>query len=229
MVGGAPVQDAQDEIIAFLRRPASYGLAESVVETVETHISIVFIAGFHREAESRPDHGGGAVMAEVAETNLRILRERRSAGFAEAEMDTLQERIRQELARCAALLDERRARGKVRLCHGDLHLRNICLLDGKPVLFDALEFSEAIASVDVLYDLAFLLMDLEHRGARDLANLMLNRYLDLTGEDDGLAALPLFLSLRAVIRGHVIATAAEHGRGSHDRATAFAEARRYAG
>ena len=187
------------------------------------------IAGFHREAEPRPDHGGGAVMAEVAETNLRILRERRSAGFAEAELDALRARIRQELARCAARLDERRAQGKVRLCHGDLHLRNICLLDGKPVLFDALEFSEAIASVDVLYDLAFLLMDLKHRGARDLANLTLNRYLDLTGEDDGLAALPLFLSLRAVIRGHVIATAAEHGRGSRDPATAFAEARRYAG
>jgi hypothetical protein len=332
MVSGAPVQDAQGEIIAFLRRPASYGLAESVVETVETHISIVFlagecayklkravkyayldfltpelrraaceaeltlnrrtapelylevraigrrsdgtigwggdgapldwvvvmrrfeqrhlldemaragglsaplmldlaarIAGFHREAEPRSDHGGGAVMAEVAETNLRILRERRAAGFAEGEIDTLQARIRQELARCAALLDERRAHGKVRLCHGDLHLRNICLYDGKPVLFDALEFSEAIASVDVLYDLAFLLMDLEHRGARDLANLALNRYLDLTDEDDGLAAMPLFLALRAVIRGHVIATAPEHGRGSREPATAFAEARRYAG
>jgi predicted kinase len=70
-------------------------------------------------------------------------------------------------------------------------------------------------------------MDLDHRGVRDLANVALNRYLDLTGEDDGLAAMPLFLSLRAVIRGHVIATAAEHGRGSRDRATAFAEARRY--
>jgi aminoglycoside phosphotransferase family enzyme/predicted kinase len=186
------------------------------------------IAGFHREAEPRPGHGGGVVMAEVAETNLRILRERRAAGFAEAEVDALEARLRQEVARCTALLDERRARGKVRLCHGDLHLRNICLIDGRPVLFDALEFSEAIASVDVLYDLAFLLMDLEHRGARDLANLSLNRYLDLTREDDGLAAMPLFLALRAVIRGHVIATAAEHGRGSRDPATAFAEARRYA-
>ncbi len=95
------------------------------------------------------------------------------------------------------------------------------------MLFDALEFSEAIGSIDVLYDFAFLVMDLDHRGARDLANVALNRYLDLTGEDDGLAAMPLFLSLRAVIRGHVIATAAKHGRESRDRATAFAEARRY--
>jgi predicted kinase len=115
----------------------------------------------------------------------------------------------------------------VRRCHGDLHLGNICLFDGKLLLFDALEFSEAIASVDVLYDFAFLLMDLMHRGQRDLANLALNRYLDLTSEDDGLAAMPAFLSLRAVIRGHVIATAAEHGRGSRDPASAFAEARCY--
>jgi aminoglycoside phosphotransferase family enzyme/predicted kinase len=324
------VQDTQDGVIAFLRRPASYGLAEGTVETIETHISIVFLAGehayklkravkypyldfstpdlrraaceaeltlnrrtapelylevralgrvpdetvgwgeggtaldwvvvmrrfeqhqlldrmaragglsaplmldlaaqiaaFHGAAEARPDRGGGAVMAEVARTNIGILRDRRSAGFPAARIDALATRLHEELARCAALLDERRARGKVRRCHGDLHLGNICLFDGKLLLFDALEFSEAIASVDVLYDFAFLLMDLMHRGQRDLANLALNRYLDLTGEDDGLATMPLFLSLRAVIRGHVIATAAEHGRGSRDPASAFAEARCY--
>src|SRR5205085_6398921 len=123
-----------------------------------------------------------------------------------------------ELARVGGLLDERRDGGKVRRCHGDLHLRNICLVDGRPVLFDCIEFSEDIASIDVLYDLAFLLMDLDHRGHRDLANLVLNRYLDLTEEDDGLAAMPLFLALRAVIRAHVTATSAEQGWGWQDRA-----------
>ena len=107
------------------------------------------------------------------------------------------------------LLDRRRAAGKVRLCHGDLHLRNICLLDGKPTLFDCLEFSESLASIDVLYDLAFLVMDLEYRGLAQLANRVFNRYLDRSGEDDGLAAMPLFLSLRAAIRAHVTATALE--------------------
>ena len=97
--------------------------------------------------------------------------------------------------------------------HGDLHLRNICLVDGKPLLFDCIEFSDDIATIDILYDLAFLLMDLDHRGHRDLANLVLNRYLDLTAEDDGLALMPLFLSLRAVIRAHVTATMAAHGWG----------------
>ena len=104
----------------------------------------------------------------------------------------------------------------MRRCHGDLHLGNICLVDGRPLLFDCIEFSEDIASIDVLYDLAFLLMDLDHRGHRDFANLVLNRYLDLTGEDDGdwrPRCMPLFLALRAVIRAHVTATMAEHGWG----------------
>ena len=112
----------------------------------------------------------------------------------------------------------------MRLGHGDLHLGNICLVDGRPLLFDCIEFSEDIASIDVLYDLAFLLMDLDHRGHRDFANLVLNRYLDLTGEDageaGGLAAMPLFVALRALIRAHVTATIgrARLGRhGSRDR------------
>ena len=118
------------------------------------------------------------------------------------------EPLKRSLERLAAvrtLLDRRRAAGKVRRCHGDLHLRNVCLFDGRPTLFDCLEFSDELASVDVLYDLAFLLMDLEHRGLAVFSNLVLNRYLDLTGEDDGLAAMPLFLSSRAAIRAHVAA------------------------
>ena len=95
------------------------------------------------------------------------------------------------MSRTGALLDKRRDAGKVRLGHGDLHLGNICLVDGRPLLFDCIEFSEDIASIDVLYDLAFLLMDLDRRGHRDFANLVLNRYLDLTGDDAGrLAASP---------------------------------------
>jgi predicted kinase len=125
------------------------------------------------------------------------------------------------------LLERRRAAGKVRRCHGDLHLRNVCLFEGKPTLFDCLEFSDELASVDVLYDLAFLLMDLDHRGFADFANLVLNRYLDLTGEDDGLAAMPLFLSSRAAIRAHVTATAMERSAGSETKSEMAAEARRY--
>jgi hypothetical protein len=97
----------------------------------------------------------------------------------------------------------------VRRCHGDLHLNNICLIDGRPTLFDAIEFSEEFASIDVFYDLAFLIMDLDRHGLRAHANTLLNRYLEISLDYDGLVALPLFLSCRAAIRAHVAVSRAE--------------------
>jgi uncharacterized protein len=106
--------------------------------------------------------------------------------------------------------------GFTRRCHGDLHLGNIVVLDGEPTLFDALEFSDEVASGDVLYDLAFLLMDLEERGLRPAANRLFNRYLAPEPPEAiaGLAALPLFLSLRAAIRAKVKAAGAERLEGA---------------
>ena len=228
--GGDPL-----DFVVVMRRFDQHDLLENLARAGGLSVPLIYalsahIAGFHAKAEPRLDRGGSAAMAELAETNIDCLRACRSAGFAAAQIDRIAAATRGELARVGALLDERRAAGKVRRCHGDLHLRNICLVDGRPVLFDCVEFSEDLASIDVLYDLAFLLMDLNHRGHRGLANLVLNRYLDLTEEDEGLAALPLFLSFRATIRAHVGATMAEHGWGAGDPgdpASAFAEARRY--
>ena len=97
----------------------------------------------------------------------------------------------------------------MRRCHGDLHLKNICLIDGAPRLFDGIEFNDDLSVIDTLYDLAFLLMDLEHRGRRTLGNIVLNRYLRSGGQVSGLAALPLFLAARALVRAMVNASAAE--------------------
>ena len=112
------------------------------------------------------------------------------------------------LRKVRPLLIIRGRAGLVRRGHGDLHLGNIALIDGEPVPFDALEFDPLVAAGDVLYDLAFLLMDLVERDLTPAANVVLNRYLAETRriEDfDGLAALPLFLSLRAAIRAKVTA------------------------
>ena len=152
------------------------------------------IALFHSVAERRSQRGGAAEMAELAEIQYRCLVAAQHAGFDRCSVDNIGAKWRERLAAVAMLLDRRRLAGKIRHCHGDLHLRNICMLDGKPTLFDCLEFSDALASIDVLYDLAFLLMDLEHRGLAHLANRVLNRYLDRAEEDDGLAALPLFFA-----------------------------------
>lgn len=137
-------------------------------------------------------------------------------------------RMEDALRAVTPLLLERGRKGFVRRCHGDLHLRNVVLLDGRPTLFDAIEFDEAIATCDVLYDVAFLLMDLWDRGLHGMANAVMNRFLSRTSPDnlDGLAALPFFLALRAVIRAKV--TAAGLGNLSPDRRpAASAEAGRY--
>jgi uncharacterized protein len=113
---------------------------------------------------------------------------------------------RESLKALMPLLKGRALSGFVRHCHGDLHLRNIVEIEARPVLFDAIEFDDALAIVDVLYDLAFLLMDLGARGLNAHANTLLNAYLDAeggTGNLLGLKALPLFLSLRAMVRAKV--------------------------
>ena len=107
------------------------------------------------------------------------------------------------------LVARRVASGAIRRCHGDLHLRNIVTLNGQPVPFDAIEFSEKIANIDVLYDLAFALMDLARQGLGALANRLLNEWLWRVGEVEGasheeaLALLPMFLARRASIRAYV--------------------------
>jgi aminoglycoside phosphotransferase family enzyme/predicted kinase len=126
--------------------------------------------------------------------------------FPKADNEAFAEASRAAYERIVPLLRERGRAGFIRHIHGDLHLGNIVLIADRPVLFDAIEFSELIASGDVLYDLAFLLMDLLERGLVKPANIVLNRYLVEThrAEDlDALAALPFFLALRAAIRAKV--------------------------
>lgn len=165
------------------------------------------IAAFHDAAEPR-HFGGAAAMAAIVDGNMKVIETMAGRVFDSARIDTLARQSRAALERVGAFLDRRRDERRVRRCHGDLHLNNICLWQGRPVLFDAIEFDESFASIDVLYDLAFLLMDLDRHGLRDFANLVLNRYLERTGDYGGLAALPLFLSCRAAISAHVTVTRA---------------------
>ncbi len=185
------------------------------------------VARLHGQAEARARGGGRAGMGVIVDGNAATFAECAEGVLDSAKVERLNRLTRRALDRCAALLDARRAAGRVRRCHGDLHLRNIFLLDGKPTLFDALEFNQALADIDVLYDLAFLLMDLDHRGPRRLASIALNRYLDITGDTAGLEALGLFLSVRAAIRSHVEAAAAAGRTKRSEAARLGAEARAY--
>ncbi|MEG3940144.1 AAA family ATPase [Microcoleus sp. S36b_A3] len=101
------------------------------------------------------------------------------------------------------LFERRIANNKIRECHGDLHLRNIALWQDKILLFDCIEFNEPFRFVDVMYDVAFTVMDLESRGRRDLGNVFLNTYIEQTGDWEGLQVLPLYLSRQAYVRAKV--------------------------
>jgi hypothetical protein len=162
------------------------------------------IAGFHRQAPVIDRADGAERVASVLAINVAGFST--SDVFAPSDVERLTARFDRARQGFAGLLDRRSQLGKVRRCHGDLHLRNICLLEGEPRLFDCIEFNPELATTDVLYDLAFLLMDLWHRGFADLANLTMNRYLDETEEEDGVPLLPFFMAMRAAVRAHVTAT-----------------------
>ncbi|MBR7620939.1 AAA family ATPase [Phenylobacterium sp. 20VBR1] len=168
------------------------------------------VAGFHAQAPVRPNGGGGKALKYTIDSNAQLLR-----GLA-ARLGT--ERVEQaviatdaEYHRLEPLLEARKAAGFGRHCHGDLHLGNILLEDGRPILFDCIEFNDVLSEIDVQYDLAFLLMDLQFRRRSDAAVRALSAYFDQAARgwgDElraGMAALPLMLSVRAAVRSHVCA------------------------
>ncbi|MDM9385195.1 AAA family ATPase [Chlorogloeopsis sp. ULAP01] len=101
------------------------------------------------------------------------------------------------------LFESRMTDDFIRECHGDLHLRNIALWQDKILLFDCIEFNEPFRFVDVMYDVAFTVMDLEARQRQDLGNAFLNTYIEQTGDWEGLQLLPLYLSRQAYVRAKV--------------------------
>lgn len=166
------------------------------------------VARFHAGSALRPEGGGVSALGYTIRSNANLLR-----GLAPRLGKQAVERLVHEtdiaLERLGPLLDGRAAEGFARHCHGDLHLGNILIENGQPILFDCIEFNDTLSDIDVQYDLAFLLMDLDFRRRRDAAGRVLNAYLDEAartfGEGlwTGLAALPLMLSVRAAVRTHV--------------------------
>ncbi|MDU8911605.1 AAA family ATPase [Aestuariicoccus sp. MJ-SS9] len=198
--------DPVEYVLVMRRFPAKDELA-NIAEAGGLTIPIAdalgrSVAGYHAAAEVLRTGEGAVLIHEIIEELERVF-----AGMT----DTLgadpvahfSMAARAQLQRHRALLDRRSGEGRVRRCHGDLHLKNLVMIDGVPVPFDALEFDERLGTCDVYYDLAFLIMDLWHRGLRVQANAMLSAYVSVTGDISGLAALPLFLGIRSAIRAMV--------------------------
>lgn len=181
------------------------------------------IAHFHSTLEANKSINGAKAIAKVLSIN--------EAGFAIShvfnrnEIDSLNNAFRDRFADVSQRLDRRGDEARIVLGHGDLHLRNICLFQNRPTLFDCIEFNDDIATVDVLYDLSFLLMDLWHRDLTAFANLSANRYIDISGDADGFCLLSFFMAVRAAVRAHVLATQVEEG--SEFEAALVKQARTY--
>jgi predicted kinase len=147
-------------------------------------------------------------MQWVVEGNARGLEEFVGRILERSAADAVTSAARRAADRLGQRLDRRRRDGFIRHCHGDLHLGNIVLFDGRPTPFDAIEFNDEITAIDVLYDVAFLVMDLWRLDLRRHANAFWNRYVRETLDYDGMELLPLFLGCRAAVRAKTSATAA---------------------
>jgi aminoglycoside phosphotransferase family enzyme/gluconate kinase len=232
---GDPATDARGVIVDWLvvmRRFDPAATLDRLAERGELTSKIVTdlsdrLVRFYAAAQPVPAGGGKQGMASIIASNHAAFLSLPPGALPQADIARLKMQSDAALARLGALLDRRRDRGRVRHCHGDLHLRNIVMLRGVPTPFDAIEFSRDLANIDVMYDYAFLIMDLIERGFSDLAGAALQRILDLTGDYDGLPALALFLSVRAAVRAHVESQSALAQSTPSDAAQATRHAQHY--
>ncbi|WP_248747202.1 bifunctional aminoglycoside phosphotransferase/ATP-binding protein [Pseudomonas sp. MWU12-2037] len=164
------------------------------------------IAAFHQSAPEVPkDHYQGtpeAVMDPVRQ-NFEQIRPFLSEKADLLQLDALQAWAETSFERLKPLLSQRKAEGFIRECHGDIHLGNATVIDGKVVIFDCIEFNEPFRFTDVYADTGFLAMDLEDRGLKSLARRFISQYLELTGDYQGLALLNFYKAYRALVRAKV--------------------------
>jgi uncharacterized protein len=202
-------------------------LAEAGRLTVGLMQSLGHVIGpFHAKASPTRALGGRHGVRKAIEENQRELT-RLAHVLRSDTLPALRGKTIAALEGLAPLLDERRDRGLVRRCHGDLRLADICLFDGCPVPFDCIEFSDCLSCTDTLYDLAFLLMDLHVRGHSNLAAAVLVSYWQISGEADEDRVLPLFLSMRAATRSWALADGALRQSDPCEAERRLASARRH--
>jgi len=164
------------------------------------------VASFHTTAATNAEiqaFGDVAAVRAVAEDNYKTSLPYVDRAQTQSQLDQTRAFSERFFQDHAAWFQQRQAEGKIRECHGDLHLNNVCLYEGQIQVFDCIEFNQEFRRIDVIYDAAFMVMDLEFQGRPDLANAFLNAYLEQTGDYWGAALLPLYLSMRAYIRAKV--------------------------
>jgi uncharacterized protein len=185
------------------------------------------VARFHRGvaiAGGDTRWGSPEQVYAPVEENFHQIRQRPGAGNHSELLDELENWSRTNFIRLESVFEQRKQHGFVRECHGDMHLRNMLWLDGEPLAFDCIEFNPCLRWIDVLSEVAFLVMDLQDREQPSLAQRFLNHYLENTGDYAGLQVLPFYLVYRAMVRAKVDAIrAAQQGIDATEKASARRE------
>lgn len=158
------------------------------------------VSDLHIRAHITKDQGGAAGMARHYKAPVETLRADPSVPFSNAEIKALHHRLERHWSQLTPVLEARRRHGYVRHGHGDLHLANACLFAARPMLFDAIEFSMALACTDCLYDMAFPAMDFLFYDRPDYAAVFVSRYLEHTRDYKGLRLMPFYVAVRALVR-----------------------------
>ncbi len=170
----------------------------------------VTLADFHQEkSETSAEITNFATfkrLNNIAQSNLLSVKKYVGISIEQSEYDNLETNTLNcfKSKELQDLFNMRRSKNKVRACHGDLHLNNLCLIDNQITPFDCIEFNKEFRYIDTLYDLSFLLMDLSFKGHESQANLILSTYLEKANDYFSTPLLSLYLSMRATIRGKVI-------------------------
>jgi hypothetical protein len=184
---------------------ASRALAEGTFGAADIDCLAGLVAEFHaRTPAATPDRlGAPDTILSAARQNFDQLRTRVKPEPDTKKLRSLREWTEREFAAMRETFAARKREGFVRECHGDLHLGNIAMIEGKPVPFDCIEFNDELRWIDVMSEVAFAVMDLEDRQRGDLAWRFLNRYLEATGDYPGVRLLRFYFVYRALVRAKV--------------------------
>ncbi|MEB3228350.1 MAG: AAA family ATPase [Synechocystis sp.] len=164
------------------------------------------VADFHRQTPTNDEitaFGDPDVVWRSVANNFKATEKYIGTAQTQSQFDQTQQFCEGFYQHQSAVFQQRQAQGKIRECHGDLHLRNLCDWHGNIQLFDRIEFNQPFRFVDVMYDVAFTVMDLTAKGRSDWAYLFLNTYLEQTGDWQGLTVLPFYLCRQAYVRAKV--------------------------
>jgi len=222
-----PKMDGQGEVIEYAIKmrqfPSGQLFSErapcGLLTSEELEQLVQAIANFHlsiARADASSPYGDCRTVKHWFDENFNCIRPLLHDSALRQQLQEVQVWGESEWRRQSALMQERKLRWFVRECHGDLHLGNITVIDGKPVMFDCIEFNPELRWIDVISEMAFLVLDLLHFGNDRHAYGLLNRYLQLTGDYEGLVLLRYYLVYRALVRAKVALLTGTQPRADED-------------